>query len=153
MSDFGGLVDPYRLCSSPVLSGNFVPPGEYFGDSLRWATNPVSPTTSVRGGDYTPDTQGGPSSGSGKFVSLANNEFEMGTWNVSTPQSLPMGGRIPIATQVPHLGNDHVYYTPVSSDSLATYESPCSAGRGDVRHSGHRVQFEHASPPDTAVGA
>ena len=34
-SDFEGLVDPFRLCSSPVLSGSFVPPGEYFGDSLR----------------------------------------------------------------------------------------------------------------------
>jgi hypothetical protein len=46
MSDFGGLVDPSRLCSSHVLSRNFVPPGKYFGDSQMGAINPVSPTTS-----------------------------------------------------------------------------------------------------------
>jgi hypothetical protein len=55
----------------------------------------VIPTTFVRGGVYTPDTQGGPCSGNGKFVSLANTEFEKGNWNVSTPQGLPMCERDP----------------------------------------------------------
>jgi hypothetical protein len=95
MADLGGLVDLSQryTSSSHVSSANFVPPGEHFNVSLRGATNPVNPTTSVRGGGYTPDAQGGPCSENGQFVSLANTEFEKGKWNVSTPLGLPMDGR------------------------------------------------------------
>jgi hypothetical protein len=55
-----------------------VPPGEHFGDSLREAIDHTIPTTSVKGGIYTPDAQGGLYCGNGKFVSLANSEFEKG---------------------------------------------------------------------------
>jgi hypothetical protein len=68
----------------------------------------VTPATSVRGGGYTLDAQGGPYSGNGKFVSLVNTEFKKGNRNFSTPQGLSMGGRDPTATQVRHRGNDSI---------------------------------------------
>jgi hypothetical protein len=151
MSDLGGLVDPSRLCSSPVLLGNFVPPREYFGDSMRGAIDPVSPTISVRGGGYIPDVKRVLPLGMENLFP-SPTEFEMGNCNVSTPQGLPMSWRNPIATQVPHPGSNRVCYTPVSSGQLATYKTLCSAGWGNARHSGHRVRFEHASLPDTAIG-
>ena len=64
-----------------------------------------------------------------------------------------MGRGNPIATKAPYPGNDHVFYTTAPLGQLANYETPCSAGWGDVRHKGHRVRFEHASPHDTAVGS
>jgi hypothetical protein len=144
MADLGGLVDLSQRCSPPVLSGNFVPLGQHFGDSLREVIDPVTPTTFVRAGGYNPDAHGRPCSGNRKFVSLTNSEFEKGNLNVSTPQGLPMGARDPTATQVSHSGNDSICYTPVSSGPLATYETPCSAEWRDVRYSEHRMRFEHA---------
>jgi hypothetical protein len=59
MADLGGLVDLYQRCSSTVLSENIVPLGDHFVDFLRGAIDPVTHTTSVRGGGCTPDAQGG----------------------------------------------------------------------------------------------
>jgi hypothetical protein len=69
LADLEGLVYLCQPCSAPVLLRDFVPPEQHFGDSLR------GPHT-LLGRSYTSDAQGGPCTGYGKFVSLANTEFE-----------------------------------------------------------------------------
>jgi hypothetical protein len=49
IADLGGLAVLSQRCSSPVFLGNFVPPGDHFGDFLMGTIDPVIHTISVRG--------------------------------------------------------------------------------------------------------
>jgi hypothetical protein len=102
MADLGELVDLSQRCSSPVLLGNFVSPGEHFGNSLR-GHRPCYPFQLCGRWRLHPWRPEGTLQWEWKIVSLTNTEFEKGNWNFSTPRACPWVG----GTSLLHKSHTH----------------------------------------------